>query len=246
MRISQITPTLFCLLAACEGGRASNSETVATCNPACSAGQSCVVVVATGQPVCSETIGAGATNPGPTAPGGATLGAAPGASNPGNSTPPPATPSGGTLSCAQIIQCLSSCNANDNACGQACVQRGDAQAQQMLSALTGCLQRYGCQDTSCLQQNCGGEYSACSGSATAPPAPAPGPTGGSGLSCQGFEQCAHACASGDQACTQACAKQLSPGAADTLNAIETCAQQNGCQDTTCLESHCSSQLAACS
>jgi hypothetical protein len=75
----------------------------------------------------------------------------------------------GSLGCAQIIQCMGNCGANQQ-CVQECYTKGTPQGQQALQAFATCLQTScmnACSGTdanacqSCAQQSCSAQMNAC-------------------------------------------------------------------------------------
>ena len=78
--------------------------------------------------------------------------------------------SGGTLTCAQIVEtCDSTCT--DPLCLHGCTSNGTPDAQPKHDALLSCGERNGCADEACIRASCPTEVDACQG----PPQPT-GPT----------------------------------------------------------------------
>jgi hypothetical protein len=88
---------------------------------------------------------------------------------------------GGTGStCSQIVNCVAACGQSDQACMNACVAAGSADAQAKFQALLTCMNNAGtgacatdCADpssqacTNCIAQACSAELQACQGGGTA-------------------------------------------------------------------------------
>lgn len=91
-----------------------------------------------------------------------TGGAANPAPDPGVGAGNPAAPGAGGQSCAEIFLCFDGCGPQE-ACYEACFQRGSAQAQAQVVALDECAWQANCQDMSCVEARCGGELQACFG-----------------------------------------------------------------------------------
>jgi hypothetical protein len=70
-------------------------------------------------------------------------------------------PGGGDVgdACGAIVVCVQECP--DDACFEACFDRGSSTAQQLFDELLDCLDLYGCDDPNCLQLNCAAEADAC-------------------------------------------------------------------------------------
>jgi hypothetical protein len=63
-------------------------------------------------------------------------------------------------------------------------------------------------------------------------------------SCSGILQCASTC-NDDATCENACLAAGSPAAQDSVNGLVKCASDNSCQDSTCFEENCGTELQAC-
>lgn len=84
--------------------------------------------------------------------------AGPGSGTPGGSNDT-GTPT--ALSCGEVVDCVNACPENDQACVDACVERGDATAKSKLNDVQGCIQRNGCTDENCIATSCKTEVEAC-------------------------------------------------------------------------------------
>lgn len=83
-----------------------------------------------------------------------------------NAVNPPAAGdgSGGTLTCAQIVEtCDASCT--QPWCLHGCTRNGTPEAQQQHDALLACGEQHGCSDEDCIRTQCPTEVAACQASA---------------------------------------------------------------------------------
>lgn len=178
----------------------------------------------------------------------------------------------GKLSCAEIQQCAQGCG-NNPKCIQACVTKGNAAAKSAFSKLQACVQKAksvackkDCQNypkspacTSCWQQQCATELTACK--STKPPLKDGGVQPDSGtLSCAEIHQCIHnSCKMGDTKCTQACVAKGTAAAQATFQKFQDCMQKaklgtcsKDCKGNrqsqpcvTCAKKQCSVEMQAC-
>jgi hypothetical protein len=91
------------------------------------------------------------------------------------------------LSCAEIIDCLGVCGA-DQMCGQGCVQDGSDEGRRLINELVLCLQESGCvdEDAECQEVACAPELQACADPLIAPLEPPEEDVGeGQGVICCG-------------------------------------------------------------
>jgi hypothetical protein len=131
------------------------------------------------------------------------------------------------LSCTGINDCMATCNPNDQACIQDCMNQGSAEAQQQLNGLIQCLIDNGAQqcppgDAQCqndiIMEFCMDEYTAC--------------FPGGELTCSEVFDCMAGCAANDQACLQACYADGTMEAQNQYQAIASCViEQCGEQPT---------------
>lgn len=104
-------------------------------------------------------------------------GAAPSSSSGGGG----GSPDGGAaakapLGCLGILTCVKNDSCTTDACTNACLTQGSADAQKQVTDLATCNQNAGCSDSTCLQTNCKSELAACLAGST-PPATGTTPTG---------------------------------------------------------------------
>jgi len=148
-----------------------------------------------------------------------------------------------TWSCEQIYDCIVSCS--DQACWDACVNRGTPEGQQAFNALVDCLGR-----------NCGNagsdeEFQQCAGQYCASQIDAcfPGQTGD--LTCEETYGCMVQCGAGDRTCMNDCWGRGSSEAQQQLGSLFGCFNQQcgTIQDEDawreCVLSKCQSQILAC-
>ena len=145
---------------------------------------------------------------------------------------------GAALTCVGINDCMSTCNPNDQACIQDCMNQGSAEAQQQLNGLIQCLIDNGAQqcppgDAQCqndiIMEFCMAEYTACF------------PEGS--LTCSEMFDCMTACGQ-DQDCMQGCYADGTTEAQAQYQAIASCViEQCGEQPTE--ECFQASQQGAC-
>ncbi len=143
------------------------------------------------------------------------------------------------LTCVGINDCMATCNPNDQACLQDCMNQGSAEAQQQLNGLIQCLIDNGAQqcpagDAQCqndiITEFCMDEYTACFPAGT--------------MSCSEMFDCMTACGQ-DQACAQACYSDSTTEAQGQYQAIAACViEQCGEQPTE--ECFQAAQQGACS
>jgi hypothetical protein len=165
--------------------------------------------------------------------------------------------------CSEYFECATGCS--DRQCLADCGSDLPPEAAQRLSALASCVQQSGCSSDRCIAEQCPGEHGACfnpepAGAAAAigdpqsqpDPAPRPDAPGGpnppqpsSELSCGAFFDCIDPCASGDGACIRACEDRLSDRGREDLDALQSCYDQNQCQDADCIRDNCSPELDRC-
>lgn len=69
-------------------------------------------------------------------------------------------------------------------------------------------------------------------------------TAANASSCSTILKCASTC-NDDAACENACLSAGSPAAQDSVNGLVKCASDNACQDSTCFEANCATELQAC-
>jgi hypothetical protein len=159
--------------------------------------------------------------------------------------PPPPPPPGGMSSCVDIINCISTCIEGDEACFNACLASGSAQAQQQVAAVAQCLGSADCAegDNQCVQTTCGAEIAACTagGGGNTPPPPPPG----SNYSCADILFCASNCPGGDQGCVQGCIGAGTPEAQTAIQSYSMCLSANQCQDQACVEANCQAEYNTC-
>lgn len=72
-----------------------------------------------------------------------------------------------------------------------------------------------------------------------------GMTAASALTCGGILECASKCGDNDAPCEDACIASGTPDAKTAAEAIVACITQFKCQDVTCFQESCSSELATC-
>ena len=99
--------------------------------------------------------------------------------------PPPAA----AASCTDTLNCYGACNPMTDACVGACDQRTTPESSQDARAVVQCMAASGCQDQSCVAQQCGAQITTCTNltltASAAPTAPA-APSGGN--SCEAVMQ----------------------------------------------------------
>lgn len=77
-----------------------------------------------------------------------------------------------TLSCFEVLQCVSDCPESDaDACSDACIARARTRSQGATEALRACLVDHACADAACINSKCQGELDACVADAPDPGEP---------------------------------------------------------------------------
>jgi hypothetical protein len=71
------------------------------------------------------------------------------------------TMTGGALSCGAILDCIVACPDTDQACPDACGDKGTAPAKDAVVALATCVNANSCSDSACVQQKCTPELETC-------------------------------------------------------------------------------------
>lgn len=70
------------------------------------------------------------------------------------------------LDCPGIFDCVDVCDASDDPCIDACLDRGSAETLGVVADLVECAQENGCTDETCLETQCGPEVARCAGFST--------------------------------------------------------------------------------
>jgi len=178
----------------------------------------------------------------------------------------------GKASCAQIQQCAQGCG-NNPKCIQACAAKGSAAAKSAFGKVQACVQKAksaackkDCQSypkspacTSCWQQQCNAELTACM--STRPPPKDGGVQPDSGtLSCAEIHKCIHnTCKMGDTKCSQACVDKGTAAAKVIFETFQICMQKakigacskdckgnrNSQPCMTCAQKQCMAEMQAC-
>ncbi len=65
------------------------------------------------------------------------------------------------LSCLQILQCIVDCPSADEACPDACGEKGSSESKPILLAFATCVDREKCTDADCVQTKCADSLNAC-------------------------------------------------------------------------------------
>jgi hypothetical protein len=65
------------------------------------------------------------------------------------------------LTCLAVLQCAAACAESDPTCSDACLARGDAEAQAKANTFAECFTKNNCQDRACLDANCSDSFAAC-------------------------------------------------------------------------------------
>ncbi|MGB0646245.1 MAG: hypothetical protein ACPGQS_03660 [Bradymonadia bacterium] len=153
----------------------------------------------------------------------------------------------GQLNCLGVFDCFNTCAPEDQACVDACAERGTPQARQQLDALALCMQDNQCNDNACVEAHCSVQLDACgfNQSQNTDANASSQPSGSQSLDCQGIYTCFNECSDGDRACLDDCFNRGTSAAQAQVNAIGECAQTNECRDGNCVELNCPDQVAAC-
>ncbi len=69
-----------------------------------------------------------------------------------------------SLSCLEILQCIVDCPDGDDACPDACGERGTPQGQTDILSFATCINDEGCTEATCVQDKCAVSLAACVGS----------------------------------------------------------------------------------
>lgn len=146
------------------------------------------------------------------------------------------------MGCADLMDCALACE--DNACLEACYANTDEEGMQLFEAIFTCADLNGCEDSSCVAENCGDQLAACT--ADTEGSTGTGGTGGNtgeGDTCYQIFECAMSC--NDDACVQDCYGAGSATGQEEFDALVSCIIEYQCQDTACLEENCSAEWGAC-
>jgi len=154
---------------------------------------------------------------------------------------PAPAPGGDTLSCNEVFACFNECAEGDRACTDRCFERGTPSGQQAVSSIGACIQANGCQEQTCIDQNCQAEIAVCDADSGGPAAPSPA---ADGLTCNQIYGCFDQCR-GDRACVDVCFEQGSALGQRAVQDISQCISVNGCQDEACARFNCADQIAFC-
>lgn len=134
--------------------------------------------------------------------------------------------------CVKVFECAIECE--DQSCMDSCTAKGTAAAQQQFGDLATCITAAECSDMGCMWTNCSDEAAACG---------LPPPSGT--LNCVELDACVGNC-EWDPSCMQAdCFAHTDQDAASKWDALYTCADEQGCQDTQCVQDECGTELDAC-
>lgn len=185
-------------------------------------------------------------------PGTNTSGSVPGTNPtpPGNSNTGLPSQSGGN--CLELSTCLSGCQTGDTNCGSTCQSQASAESINQFNALLNCGQSNQCQDASCYLNACPDLAQVCLGlsanqnpqspdSPTQPTQPGQENRG----SCAELIDCQTSCGSEDFNCIDQCILQASQQAWEQSENLWNCANQSNCQDWSCVEQFCLTELEIC-
>lgn len=65
------------------------------------------------------------------------------------------------LTCLQILQCIVDCPSADDACPDACADKGSSESKPLLLDFATCVDREKCADAGCVQSKCADSLNAC-------------------------------------------------------------------------------------
>ncbi|MFT7580797.1 MAG: hypothetical protein ACI9MR_002471 [Myxococcota bacterium] len=146
-----------------------------------------------------------------------------------------------TADCEASYDCLIDCG-SDGGCQNGCFDTATDAAESQLNALFGCLEQCGNLQgdayTTCANQTCGGEISACF------------PVGTGLQTCSEVYSCLIDCPADDQSCPQACFAQGTAQAQSQYDALQTCLNDQcgtleGDAFQTCAQNQCGNPIDTC-
>jgi hypothetical protein len=141
----------------------------------------------------------------------------------------------GDASCGELIDCLSSCPAEDPECGGACVTASSPEAMELYVAAIDCLTATECMpgDAICQNEACGEEIRACVDDGL----------GFGSLSCDAVMECVFSC--GDPECGQRCILNADAEGLAFWREFASCAGAARCNSRSTCFAVCPQQTQAC-